>query len=473
MTSHVLAARRPLVASTRLAAVAAAWVLVVVLLVPSGPVAATTQPPGVDLSPAEYLALFDEATLPGTSMPAAPPVITGNTAADARIRSIAEARGYRLRPVVNTPLDWVGGHGLHPGAAAAWRSMAAAAAADGVSMHITSGYRSVAAQRQIFLNRLGGWSPSQIAAGSADGAISNVLRFNSIPGYSKHHTGYAVDIGSPQGSFLNFRGTPAHRWLTADGYANARRFGFIPSYPDGGSLMGPEPEPWEYVYVGIDALRASAVRGSVDLVEVSPGRLRVAGWTYDRREPGRPLAVHAYLHHGGTSAFLAGVHTSVSRPDVGAAFGVGATSGFELVGSVSVGGPAQVCAHAIAADGLPVLVGCRSVTLQGPALVGSLDVVAAAPGGARVAGWTFDRVASGRTVDVHVWYRRGEERGFVAGFPASSHRGDVAAVFGVGERHGFNRTLSLSPGPVELCVHALAVAGERHRLLGCRTVTVG
>jgi len=35
-----------------------------------------------------------------------------------------------------------------------------------------------------------------------------------------------------------------------------KRFGFIPSYPENSGKQGPEPEPWEYVWVGEDVLLA-------------------------------------------------------------------------------------------------------------------------------------------------------------------------------------------------------------------------
>src|SRR5690606_25521512 len=41
-------------------------------------------------------------------------------------------------------------------------------------------------------------------------------------------------------------------------YANAKRFGFIPSYPPDGGKQGPEPEPWEFVWVGVEVIRCGA-----------------------------------------------------------------------------------------------------------------------------------------------------------------------------------------------------------------------
>ncbi len=45
--------------------------------------------------------------------------------------------------------------------------------------------------------------------------------------------------------------------MAADNYRVAKQFGFIPSYPSGAGAQGPEPEPWEYVYVGVKAIDCS------------------------------------------------------------------------------------------------------------------------------------------------------------------------------------------------------------------------
>ena len=187
-----------------------------------------------------------------------PPAIYGHAAADARIRQLATQRGYRLQSVPSGSLQGVDGQLLSPSAAAAFRRLQAAASANGTPLQINSGYRSIAQQREIFRRRLGGWSTAQIASGQADGAIESVLAYHSIPGYSKHHTGVTMDISHAGGSNGSFRGSAAYRWISADNFQQAKRLGFIPSYPDGAGAQGPNPEPWEFVYVGVPAIRCAA-----------------------------------------------------------------------------------------------------------------------------------------------------------------------------------------------------------------------
>jgi D-alanyl-D-alanine carboxypeptidase len=207
--------------------------------------------------------------------PAEPPAVTGQEAADVRIVRLARARGYRLRPPADPArlADAGGGRLLEPQALEAWRGLQAEAAARGQRLELVSGYRSEARQRVIFLEalaergrrRLGRpFTAAEIAEGTADEALEQVLAESAPPGFSRHHTGRALDLNDPSGGrpFTEFGGSRACRWLAADNFLAAKRFGFIPSYPPGAGAQGPDPEPWEFVWVGEAALAAS-VRPSV------------------------------------------------------------------------------------------------------------------------------------------------------------------------------------------------------------------
>lgn len=224
--------------------VSIAVVVLVAIVVVVLPAAASDDLP--DYTGPAFNELFAEADLPGLRA-TSPPSITGNATTDSRIRSLAEGRGYRLRPVVSGTLSWADGQPLQPDAAVAWERLQAAARAAGHPIVLVSGYRSIADQRAGFLRRLGGSYTSS--------NIERVLRYSAPPGYSKHQTGYAIDVVVPGGVFATFRQTGAYRWLSRDNYANAKRFGFIPSYPDDGGAQGPQPEPWEYTWVGVDRIR--------------------------------------------------------------------------------------------------------------------------------------------------------------------------------------------------------------------------
>ena len=125
---------------------------------------------------------------------------------------------------------------LVPAAEEAWRTLAAAAAAEGVTLLLISGFRSVEHQQQILAKKL--------AAGQT---LEEILRVNAAPGYSEHHTGRAVDIGTPGCPPLEeaFEDTAAFAWLSR----NAGAAGFRMTYPRG-NPQGVIYEPWHWLFVG-------------------------------------------------------------------------------------------------------------------------------------------------------------------------------------------------------------------------------
>lgn len=191
-----------------------------------------------------FQALYDHAvanTLPGLAYPDERYAITGNPDLDDRIWERALERGYQLRPTASGELVSAGGVRMQPGAAEAWAGLRAEVRSAGHGFTVTSAYRSPASQRTTFLSRLNGTS---------DAAIDAALTWWSIPGASKHHGGYALDFRYPNGTFGQFRSTSGHAWLSADNFAVPKRHGLVPSYPDDVPDQGPNPEPWEYVWVG-------------------------------------------------------------------------------------------------------------------------------------------------------------------------------------------------------------------------------
>lgn len=123
---------------------------------------------------------------------------------------------------------------LQPDVAAAWRAMVAAAGEEGITLLLISGFRSVQRQQEILERKR--------AAGET---IQSILRVNAAPGYSEHHTGRAVDIGTPGCPPLEerFEETPAYGWLSR----HAGRFGFSLSYPRG-NPNGIVYEPWHWLH---------------------------------------------------------------------------------------------------------------------------------------------------------------------------------------------------------------------------------
>jgi LAS superfamily LD-carboxypeptidase LdcB len=222
-------------------------------------------------SPNGFRDLYEaQAEAQASQTPAVPPEVTGQAAADERIARRARARGYRLRAQADPTrlADAGGGRLLAPQALEAFRGLQAEAAAQGQRLELVSGFRSVARQKAIFLGalaeqcrrRLGrSFAAREIAEGAADAALEAALAESAPPGFSRHHTGFALDLNDPSSGrpFTEFGDSRAYRWLAADNFLAAKRFGFIPSYPPGAGAQGPDPEPWEFVWVGEAALAAA------------------------------------------------------------------------------------------------------------------------------------------------------------------------------------------------------------------------
>lgn len=119
-------------------------------------------------------------------------------------------------------------------AAHAFRGMRARAREYDVDLTPLSGFRSVDRQVEIIRGKL--------ALGEK---IEVILRTMAAPGYSEHHTGRAIDIGTPGDLPLeeSFAETKAFSWLER----HAGTFGFTMSFPKG-NLQGFIYEPWHWCW---------------------------------------------------------------------------------------------------------------------------------------------------------------------------------------------------------------------------------
>lgn len=124
---------------------------------------------------------------------------------------------------------------LTPATAAAWQAMTGAASAEGLTLLLISGFRSVAYQRGILERKLGEGQ-----------TLEQILKVNAAPGFSEHHTGRAVDIGTPGCPPLSeaFEATEAFGWLAR----RAAEFGFTLSFPRG-NPHGVIYEPWHWLHL--------------------------------------------------------------------------------------------------------------------------------------------------------------------------------------------------------------------------------
>ncbi len=124
---------------------------------------------------------------------------------------------------------------LTPSAFAAWTAMRDAASQQGVSLFLISAFRGLQYQHDLIARKL-----------QHGQSIEQILKVNTAPGYSEHHSGRAVDLGTPGCDALtvDFENSNAYQWLKQ----NAEAYGFHLSYPRG-NPHGIDFEPWHWCFL--------------------------------------------------------------------------------------------------------------------------------------------------------------------------------------------------------------------------------
>ncbi|MEL7038348.1 MAG: M15 family metallopeptidase [Cyanobacteria bacterium J06592_8] len=182
---------------------------------------------------------------PSTSIPVAEPVdeaITRENSSEQEEVSDAllghfpyeEAEANELKSVTAD-----GGIRLRSAAAQSYLEMADAARRRGIRLAALSGFRTVEDQEYLFF---------EVKAQRGQNA-SKRAQVSAPPGYSEHHTGYAIDIGDadfPSRHLkVSFEETKAFQWLEE----NAAFYSFELSFPKD-NPQGVSYEPWHWRYVG-------------------------------------------------------------------------------------------------------------------------------------------------------------------------------------------------------------------------------
>ena len=129
------------------------------------------------------------------------------------------------------PADYYPG-GLTQECADAFESMQNAAAAEGLTLKESSGFRSYEQQRQLYENYLA--------------QDPNADTYSARPGHSEHQSGLAIDLNDVSDAFGD---TPEGKWVNA----HCAEYGFIIRYPkEKEAQTGYMYEPWHIRYVGVE-----------------------------------------------------------------------------------------------------------------------------------------------------------------------------------------------------------------------------
>ena len=128
---------------------------------------------------------------------------------------------------------------MRTAAANKFEQMQADARAEGIILVPISAFRTAEAQEQLFF----GIKEQRVQDAAKRAEVS------APPGYSEHHTGYAIDIGDGNAPATNlettFADTAAFAWLKK----NALKYSFELSFPPN-NLQGVSYEPWHWRFVG-------------------------------------------------------------------------------------------------------------------------------------------------------------------------------------------------------------------------------
>lgn len=135
---------------------------------------------------------------------------------------------------------------LEPETGKALMKMIYAARDEGIWIVPVSGFRTIEQQEKLFYSQIQRYGSAQAAA-----------KLSAPPGYSEHHTGYAIDL--TDGNFVKdkikdityeFAKSEAYKWLNI----HAEEFGFELSFPEN-NPQEISYEPWHWRFVGLPDAR--------------------------------------------------------------------------------------------------------------------------------------------------------------------------------------------------------------------------
>ena len=135
----------------------------------------------------------------------------------------------------------------------AFKKMEAAAKRDGIYLKIVSAYRGFERQKLIWNNKYEKFTNDFSL--EPEKAISEIIRFSTVPGTSRHHWGTDIDI--IDGNFPYEENVLVSEKFEKDGLFykvknwldnNSENFGFYLTYTNDKNRKGFEFEPWHYSY---------------------------------------------------------------------------------------------------------------------------------------------------------------------------------------------------------------------------------
>ena len=143
------------------------------------------------------------------------------------------------------------GHKIDARAYDDFRAMIQAAKSEGIYIYVTSSYRDLDKQTELYNKKV----ESYVTQGySYENAKEQAGQVVAVPGTSEHHLGLALDLVSSEYRRLDEKqeNTKGFKWLKEHSW----EYGFILRYPNGETdITGFIYEPWHFRYVGLEAAK--------------------------------------------------------------------------------------------------------------------------------------------------------------------------------------------------------------------------
>ena len=318
-----------------------------------------------------------------------------------------------------------------------------------VGVH-TGGFNS----RTIGIAAIGDYTSTAAPAALMDSLTSLIAWKFALHGI---RAGSMVTMISGGGASKWPEGTPV-TFSTIYGHRDAQLTGC-----PGAGLYDRLPELRARVAALADAAVDVSPRGVIEAFRTSGSTVTVSGWAVDPEHAG-PLTVQVLRDN----VVVGSAQTTGQRPDVAALYpGLGGQHGFATSVTVPTG-TSTVCVRAVnVGQGTDVTLGCRAVTVRNALPFGSIDALGISGGQLTVSGWAIDPDTTEPTA-VHVYVD-----GVGVAVAADASRPDVAAVYGLGDRHGYRHTRAVSPGLHTVCLYVIDTGGGAPASLGCDTVGEG
>lgn len=120
-----------------------------------------------------------------------------------------------------------------------------AAKNDGINLKIISATRNFITQKIIWEDK---WKKNQHPSSDVKNKALQILRYNSMPGISRHHWGTDIDLNKTNNTYFSHgKGKLEYDWLVD----NAHKFGFYQVYNSKNEdrLYGFEEEKWHWSYI--------------------------------------------------------------------------------------------------------------------------------------------------------------------------------------------------------------------------------